>query len=421
MQIHTSQNFSDKLLHWAQTFKHVAYYDSCNYKNDKYGSYDKLVAVSNEAIQLNDQQNSFEQLKKAFNNKWLFGYFGYDLKNQVEKLSSNNYDGLDFPNIHFFEPTYLLIQQNNVWRIELADENSEHILEEIENTNILTIENQIELDIKERLEKETYLKTIEKIKTDIENGTYYEINFCKEFYSNKVEINPAVLFSKLLQQAKAPMSAFLKMDDKYLLCASPERFLKKEGTKVIAQPIKGTIKRSTDKASDEQLKSQLENSEKDRSENVMIVDLMRNDLTKTAKPGSIKVKELFGIYSFEKVHHMISTIISDAAEEFDSIDIIKNAFPMGSMTGAPKVKAMQIIEAYEKSKRGLYAGSVGYIQPNGDFDFNVVIRSMLYNASKKYLSFQTGGAIVYDSDAEQEFEETVLKAANILAVLKPNQ
>ena len=243
------------------------------------------------------------------------------------------------------------------------------------------------------------------------------MNFCQEFFIEEAEVNPYALFEKFNAIGKAPFAAFYKFKNKYLICESPERFVTKQGQKLISQPIKGTIKRGSTFEEDEQLKIELFNSPKDRSENVMIVDLVRNDFGKSCKTGSVQVEELFGIHSFEQVHQMISTVVGELDEEIHIIDAIKNAYPMGSMTGAPKIRAMQLIEQYEKTKRGLYSGTVGYITPEGDFDFNVVIRSMIYNADKKYLSYQTGGAIVFDSSPEGEYEECLLKAKGFLEVI----
>jgi len=222
------------------------------------------------------------------------------------------------------------------------------------------------------------------------------------------------LFLRLNELAKAPFSSFYKKNNQYLLCASPERFLKKQGQQLISQPIKGTIKRGNTPVEDSGLQTALQHSTKDRAENVMIVDLVRNDLTRSSQTGTIRVEELFGVYPFEQVNHMISTITSTLRENVHAVDVIRHTFPMGSMTGAPKVMSMQLIEQYEQTRRGLYSGTVGYFTPEGDFDFNVVIRSMLYNASSRYLSFQVGGAIVYDSVPEREYEECLLKAKAML-------
>ena len=205
-----------------------------------------------------------------------------------------------------------------------------------------------------------------------------------------------------------------------MLSASPERYLKKVGEKVISQPIKGTAKRSFDIEQDAFLKKELKNSAKERSENIMIVDLVRNDLSHTATKGSVVVEELCQVYTFKQVHQMISTIISKVDATVSPVEIIKTTFPMGSMTGAPKVSAMKIIEELEVTKRGLYSGAVGYFTPTGDFDFNVVIRSILYDAKKQYLSFSVGSAITAQSIPENEYEECLLKAKAMFEVLQNN-
>ncbi|MEO5675183.1 MAG: anthranilate synthase component I family protein, partial [Chitinophagales bacterium] len=215
----------------------------------------------------------------------------------------------------------------------------------------------------------------------------------------------------------APLACFLKHGEKFLLSASPERFLKKESRKIISQPMKGTISRSNHAESDEHAKELLGTDEKEKAENVMIVDLVRNDLARSAVAGSVSVEELFGIYSFPRVHQMISTVSATLRNDVHFTEAIRNAFPMGSMTGAPKVMAMQLIDKYEKVKRGLFSGSAGYITPGGDFDFNVVIRSLLYNRESRYLSFQTGSAITHDCNPEKEYEECLLKAQAIMSTL----
>lgn len=201
------------------------------------------------------------------------------------------------------------------------------------------------------------------------------------------------------------------------MSASPERFLKRNGTHVVSQPIKGTARRAENMEEDEGLKEALRTDEKERSENIMIVDLVRNDLSHYASKGSVIVEELCKIYTFEQVHQMISTITASVALEIDSVDLIKSVFPMGSMTGAPKIAAMQLIEKLESTKRGLYSGAIGYFAPNGDFDFNVVIRSILYNAEKQFVSFSVGSAITARSVPEKEYEECLLKAKAMRTVL----
>jgi para-aminobenzoate synthetase component 1 len=243
------------------------------------------------------------------------------------------------------------------------------------------------------------------------------MNYCCEFYTEHSRIEPLAVFNKLNAKAKAPFSSFFKLNDKYLLCSSPERFLKKIDGKIISQPIKGTIRKGATDEENERLREQLLSSEKERAENVMIVDLVRNDLAKHAQPGTIKVEELFGIYEFPTVHQMISTVVAELQENVHQVDVIRDAFPMGSMTGAPKVEVMKNIEAYEDQKRGLYSGSVGYFTADGDFDLNVVIRSIFYNAAKEYVSIQVGSAITYDADPAAEYDELLLKAKGMLDAL----
>jgi len=418
-----------KILNWASQYNYVAYYDSCNNLNDRYYNYDCLIAVSNtnalsKTLEKYNECDLFKQLNKLQNNSenWLFGYLGYDLKNEVEKLVSENKDHLEFPDVFFFEPEILFLQKNGNWTIESKQTDFElkHLIREIETygPHKFYLENKSSFKIKNRIDYSSYQKKISAIKEDIENGIYYELNLCREFYLENVSINPYQAFKDLCDLAQPPMAAFLKMKDQFIISASPERFLKKIDNKIIAQPMKGTIKRAENKVKDDLLKQQLKNSEKERAENVMIVDLMRNDLTRSSKLGSINVDNLFEVKSYKGFHTMVSTISATLRKDISPVEAIKNAFPIGSMTGAPKVKVLEKIEEYENTKRGIYAGAIGYFTPKGDFDFNVVIRTLLYNVQKKYLSFHTGGAIVYDSTAKAEYKETELKAENIIKILK---
>lgn len=244
------------------------------------------------------------------------------------------------------------------------------------------------------------------------------MNYCIEYSTQSTSFNPSHCYEKLNELSPMPFSSFMRIGHKYLICASPERFLKKVGNKLISQPIKGTARRSFDKYEDNQLKDALLNSEKERAENLMIVDLVRNDLARSSISGSVKVEELFGISTFKKVHQMISTISSTQNNKVSVSDVIKHAFPMGSMTGAPKIRVMKEIENLEDSSRGLYSGTVGYFTPNHDFDLNVVIRSIIFDAKSKKISFHVGSAITYDSDPEYEYQECLLKAESLFEVLK---
>ena len=274
------------------------------------------------------------------------------------------------------------------------------------------------IKIKLRIHKDDYFKKVTRLLEHIRKGDVYEINFCQEFYSEETQIAPVETYFKLNEISKPPFAAFLKLDDSYLLSASPERYLKKSGSKVSSQPIKGTAKRAANEVEDMLLKEALANDMKEQSENIMIVDLVRNDLSRVALKGSVKVDELCKVYTFEQVHQLISTITCEVETKIHPVDIIRATFPMGSMTGAPKISAMKLIETYEETKRGLYSGAVGYFTPNGDFDFNVVIRSILYNEKNKYVSYSVGGAITAKSDPVKEYEECLVKAKAMREVLE---
>ena len=383
---------------------------------DEYSTF-HLVAGIGSIEELNVAGDSFPTLKKFYELKrdWLFGFFTYDLKNEINRLSSSNFDGLKFPSIHFFQPRFVIAVKDNDCEIHFDpkhdnDKTADRLFREIISKSKEKDFTRGNIEIRPRVSREEYLEVIKNILSHIQRGDVYELNYCQEFYSENAEINPADTYLQLNDLSPMPFSCFYRLGDKYLMCASPERFLKKSGKKIIAQPIKGTIARGKNEAEDFLQRDKLLHDEKERAENVMIVDLVRNDLSRTAKKNSVKVEELFGIYSFPGLHQMISTVVSEKRDDVDWTDVIRHAFPMGSMTGAPKIRAMQLIEEYEETNRGLFSGSVGYITPDGDFDFNVVIRSVLYNAEQKYLSFMAGSAITANSNPEKEYEECLLKA-----------
>lgn len=366
-------------------------------------------------------ENSFDALEKFIskNKDWAFGYLTYDLKNEIEDLHSENHDGFGFPSLSFFVPEYVLIATNNgELQILYHDGSAESLLDKIRSFHRLSAYEINDITPKARVRKETYLEKVKALKDHIQLGDIYEVNFCQEFYAENVEANIGELYTQLNSISEAPFSVLLKIKNIQVACASPERFLKKEGTRVISQPIKGTRKRGTNETEDKQLIEELETDEKEFSENVMIVDLVRNDLSKTAAKGSVKVEELCKVYTYKQVHQLVSTISSKIKDGIGNIELIKSMFPMGSMTGAPKIRAMQLIEEYESMKRGIYSGTIGYFAPNGDFDLNVVIRSIVYNSENKFLSFCTGGAITSASIPEKEYEESMVKAKAMFNVLQ---
>lgn len=420
------EQFKQQLLNWAQQFREIVFLDSNSYPQE-YSSFDCLLAVDAFTSLKTDFQNAFEDLKQyqQTTKDWLFGYLSYDLKNDVEALKSNNFDGLDFPDLFFFQPKKILILKGNQLEIHyllFCDDEVETDFEEIEKSNsepFVTLSNpEVSGEVQQRISKELYVEKVTKMLEHIHKGDMYEANFCMEFFAENTAINPLEKFQKLNEISQAPFSVFFKNYKQYLLSASPERYLKKVEDKIISQPIKGTSKRFLDPIEDHKSKEYLESDAKERAENIMITDLVRNDLSHTAKKGSVEVEELCKIYSFLQVHQMISTITSKLDGQYTAVDVLKTTFPMGSMTGAPKISVMKIIENLEETKRGLYSGAVGYFTPEGDFDFNVVIRSILYNQDKKYVSFSVGSAITSLSDPEKEYEECLLKAKAMHEVLQ---
>jgi para-aminobenzoate synthetase component I len=410
------QNFKQKALKWASLFDVFCYLDSNDF-NDQYSKFDCLIAAGAKHQITACAGNAFDELE-AFREQhpgWVTGFFGYDLKNETENLTSSNIDHLNFPDLYFFVPQNIIIIRAD--EIEIIADEPENVFNAIESQTGHVPAIYPDVEIQSRFSKAEYLEAIAAVKEHISRGDIYVTNFCQEFFAEDAVIDPLAVFLRLNAISPNPFSAFFKWKDNYILCASPERFMAKRGEKLISQPIKGTARRGQNETEDELIKQELRSHTKEQQENVMVVDLVRNDLTRSAKPGTVKTEELFGIYSFQQVHQMISTVVCELDDNISPVEAAKNAFPMGSMTGAPKVSAMRLMEQYERSKRGVYSGAVGYFSPDNDFDFNVVIRTLLYNQKNKYLSFHAGGAITYHADAEKEYVECLLKVKAILEVL----
>ncbi|MGZ4054702.1 MAG: anthranilate synthase component I family protein [Bacteroidia bacterium] len=429
----SEEGFNINIEELNKRFKQICIFDSnLESNNKKHLTSSKIIALgSTKELTITDSKNALQQLQKFCNTSksWIFGYLTYDLKNEIEELSSKNDDGLQFPLLHFFSPEIVIQIINNSATLFYDDE----FVSASEATKIYELslissstfskeelKNSSQIVIQPKISKEEYINAVNHLKQHIRKGDIYEVNFCQEFFAKNAKIDPVSIYKKLNVISEAPFSSFSKFDSHFLMCASPERFLQKQGNKLISQPIKGTAKRSENILEDERLKNDLQNNLKERSENVMIVDLVRNDLSHIAKRGTVKVEELHSLYSFKQVHQLISTVSCELKENISFTDILKSTFPMGSMTGAPKISAMKLIEEFESTKRGLYSGAVGYISPDGDFDFNVVIRSILYNADNNYLSFMVGSAITDKANAGQEYEECLLKAKAMFEVLSTN-
>lgn len=419
-----------RLRSWANSHQVCLVLDSNLYPHPAYRSWECLVAVGAADFFQAGAGNAFADLQTFYQQKqdWLFGFFGYDLKNETEALRSDNPDGIGLPDLYFFQPETVIGIRSGPAPTHLEifslKKTPQAVWADIRNFQVKTdavVASSAQHNLIPRLSHAEYLATVEAIRQHIIEGDVYEMNLCQEFFAENVPLEPLATFERLNALTNAPFAAYLRRGEHYLLCASPERFLKKENNRLISQPIKGTRRRHPEPAEDARIREQLRDSIKDRAENIMIVDLVRNDLARNCLPGSVQVEDLFGIYSFQTVHQMISTVTGQLRPGIHPLLALRDAFPMGSMTGAPKVMAMELIEQYERSRRGLFSGALGYFSPDGDFDFNVVIRSILYNAGTGYLSCQVGGAIVYDSVPEQEYEECLLKVRALLEAIGAKQ
>ena len=410
-----------KLLIWGNNYATVAWLDSN--QNSK-AITEGLLAVGTLNSLKCTFKNAFKKLKEFTNNNkdYAFGYLGYDLKNDVENLFSKNIDDAKFPDLFFFQPLKVI----EVTKNQIIFKYPQHLVNDIEKDwlkiqeTTYTSTPKKTLVVKHRVPKKTYTNQVEKALEHIQKGKVYELNYCMEFYAKNATINPIDCYLELNKISQAPFASFFKFDEMYILSASPERFLKKTGTKLVSEPIKGTAKRDIDLKKDQQLVSNLKNNIKEIAENVMIVDLVRNDLSHIAQKGTVNVDELCKIYSFKQVHQMISSVSCTIKPNIHPVDALKACYPMGSMTGAPKIAAMNFIEELESSKRGVYSGAVGYFSPHNNFDFNVVIRSILYNKSHQYVSFSVGSAITAKANPEKEYEECLLKAKAMRKVLTQN-
>jgi len=420
----TIEVFKQQLLEWSRDYDEITWLDSNNYQQE-YSNFDSVLALQAFTLIKTDYLHAFDKLQEyqQTTKDWIFGYLSYDLKNDVEDLKSNNSDSLHFPDLYFFQPQKLIFikgKQVEFHYLKMIDDEIDSDFKEISKLELKSVESNIEKytsQIQARISKSQYLEKIKELLAYIQRGDIYEANFCQEFYLENAVINPIQVFRELNKISSPPFATFFKWENNYLLSASPERYLQKKGNKIVSQPIKGTARRDENEVIDAQIASELERDLKERSENIMIVDLVRNDLSHTAKKGSVRVEELCRIYPFKQVHQMISTISSELADGIPPVEVLRSTFPMGSMTGAPKISAMKIIEELEVSKRGLYSGAVGYFTPDGDFDFNVVIRSILYNKEQNYVSFSVGGAITSRSIPEKEYEECILKSKAMREVL----
>lgn len=412
--------FAQKLKQYTASFNPSVILDSCNLLPQYYKENFKIIVGFGGNDVIEPASNKIDILDKIFyDQNWYFGVIGYNIKNEIENLNSENDKCFGWNEITFFKPdTVITIDFDN--NVNIYGKNIELHIANINKTSPLILNHFNKKSFKSvKFENKEYIYKVNSIKNEIINGNVYELNLCERFLYEKFDLaNPFKFYENLIEKSPTPYSAYFSLLQKHVMSASPERFIAKTGKKIISQPIKGTIGREKIKEDDDLSKINLRLSEKDRAENVMIVDLVRNDFAKIAKPASIIVDELFGIYSYSQVHQMVSSVSAELKKGVGLKEIIKATFPMGSMTGTPKIAAMQFIERFENFDREWYSGALGYITPWGNFDFSVLIRTAFYDAELKKLAYYSGGAITIDSDPKKEFDELNLKTQAINQLLQ---
>ena len=410
------KKFKEKIILFSKENNNSIFLNSNN--NPK--SYDFIFAYGQKS-HIVSSFNSLEKLDEFIEktNDWIFGFLSYELKNEIENLESRNQVTHTIPNLYFFQPTTVILVKKGVVNVLcIPSFNPDLEFNQILNYRNTQKKETINKNLIQRFKEKEYINTIKKIKERIKLGDIYELNFCIDYYAKNINIDPYQSYNNLNLLTESPMSVFFKYNSLYVISSSPERFIKRNNNKIITEPIKGTIRKNRIRHEDLKNISYLKNNSKELSENHMIVDLVRNDLSKIACKGSVKVKELASLYSFKNVHQLISSVEAEIKESTKISEILKSSFPMGSMTGAPKIKSMELIDEFEKTQRGIYSGSIGYISPSKNFDFNVVIRSIIYDSDNNKLNINVGSAITFASDPENEYEECKLKAEAMINSLK---
>lgn len=419
-----SGKFEQKLYRMVHEFEYaVVLTDKYLFYNghvQQYHEFDLLAGF--DALEVFEED--FNKMGRAASslNDWLLGYFSYDLKDEFEAfLSSGNYDPVGFKKFSFFQPRFMIRKSNDSWQVGFqTDKDSEHEAELfVEQIRAIVIKEKPEMpgfSFQPNVSRAEYLRNVNALKQHIRKGDIYEINYCIDFFAEIENLDPADVFSGLIDIAPMPFSAFLRHKDSFLMGASPERYLRKRGARILSQPMKGTARKTSETHDDYKVMKSLAESDKERAENIMIADLVRNDLARVAARGTVKVDDLCSVFPYPGVYQMVSTISAQMHGDSSWLDPVRCSFPMGSMTGAPKIRAMELIEKYEKTSRSLYSGAVGYVTPELDYDFNVVIRSFLYNQDSGYLSYTVGSAITDVCNPLDEYNECFLKAEKLRSV-----
>ena len=408
----TSGNWTrvkEQALDWAAAQSGAfVFLDSCGYQ-DRYGEWEWVLASAANVSAATEEGTRFPP------RQWLFGHILFDEPlDPAYAAYAHEEDGRGYGRTNFFTPDVVVGMRPGSESIAVFAHSPAETWEEIIATTVSPLAPLPSISFRPEMNREAYIQTVEALREHIAAGDCYEINLCnKRVAVEPVQLNPLSAYRRHRAASPSPFSALAKQDGVYTICASPERFLCGWESRLISQPMKGTIRRGRSKADDEDMIAALHSSAKERAENVMIVDLVRSDLARYCEPGSVTVEELFGIQTFPAVHQMVSTVSGRLRAESGWQDAVRAAFPMGSMTGAPKEMVMRLIRRYEQAPRGRFSGSIGYVTPDGDFDFNVVIRSLFYDERDGSLWYSTGGAITWASDAVAEWEETVLKGSAI--------
>jgi para-aminobenzoate synthetase component I len=412
------------MLNWASQFNIFLLLPANGYNQQGVHNFEILLGAGakHTFTASNTSANMFAEWQHfidTHNTSFILGNINYDVKEHIEQLYSTKENAIGFDKLHWFVPENIIIYHDGILYIQGNGNNEGLIFDDIMNATVDTNVVAPKLNIRHVMSKSEYVHAVTQLQKHISRGDCYEVNYCQCFEAKGAKINPIETFLKLNSVSPNPFAACYKVNQQYMLCASPERYITINKGMLYSQPIKGTAKRILDDAAaDEQLKNSLQQHYKERAENIMVVDLVRNDMSRVCESGTVVVDELCAIYSYPQVHQMISTIKGKIKTGVNFTDIIKATFPMGSMTGAPKYRVMQLIDELEYTKRGLFSGSVGFISPNGHVDLNVVIRSIMYDNEEEYLNFHTGSAITFYSNAQEEYEECMLKAKAIMQVLQ---
>jgi para-aminobenzoate synthetase component 1 len=350
------------------------------------------------------------------------GYFGYDLGRRLEKLPHLAQDAENIPDMAIGIYEWAVIvdhQQQQTWLVgwDIAPARWQALIAQFSQLTALEYEEdfQVTAPITANMSAEQYAQAFEKIKFYLTEGDCYQVNLTQRF-SSTCTGNPWAAYQALRKINAAPFSAYLNLPQVQILSSSPERFLQVVAGEVETKPIKGTRRRHANAVLEQKQINDLQNSPKDRAENLMIVDLLRNDLSKSCQIGSVHVPKLFAIETYTTVHHLVSTIKGTLAAQQHALDLLRSCFPGGSITGAPKIRAMEIIEEVEPHRRGVYCGAIGYIDVNGNMDTNIAIRTLVH--SDNTIRFWAGGGIVYDSVLADEYQESFDKAAALLQLLQ---